>query len=231
VTAKLYQPNIRPPDTAVLPEAALTLGMAVLRQLAWVGWLIVVLGLSTRIVGRRLTACLLVTAAVYLVYAFVYQTDDASVNLLPALLLITSLLAAGLSRAGAWALLAPLGLLLLNGQAVTPRPAELPRDRAVTILEKAPADAILLTPGDRGIFALWYFQHVEHLGANLAVVDQNLLAFDWYRARLVEQYPSLLALDHDNITHFRTANGQRRAVCDVPPDLAGELVCAHPDTS
>ena len=153
----------------------------------------------------------------------------AFVNLLPVLVLISPLLAAGLSRAGAWSPLFPLGLLLLNVNASDLSADHELRPRALQILESAPPQAILVTPGDRSIFALWYFHHVEDVRGDLTIVDDSLLAFDWYRQRLGSQHPNLQALGDDGFADFREINGRRQTICDVPPDLTGTLVCEPPE--
>ncbi|MFN2138564.1 MAG: DUF2723 domain-containing protein [Candidatus Promineifilaceae bacterium] len=231
VSASIYRANLRLPELAALPSAAAALANSVLRQFAWAGWLLVVLGLTSQIVPRRLSLRLLLTAGAYIVYAFCYQTDDAFVYLLPVAVLAAPLLAAGLARAGAWSLVAPGLLLLLNLQAVTPRELDSPRTRASAIIQAAPDNAILLTPGDRSLFALWYFQHVEGMRQDLILVDKNLLAFDWYRARMAGHYPALTGLEADNAANFVVENNRLYPICDVPSDLLGKFVCRPPTVS
>ncbi|MCB9434796.1 MAG: hypothetical protein H6668_22775 [Ardenticatenaceae bacterium] len=147
--------------------------------------------------------------------------------LLPTLLLLTFPLAAGMegiSRKGAKAqrvdsrlrgndkLLATvlqfcLPLFSLVGYLAQPlaEPVAL-RPAVAEIFAQAPANAMLLTPGDATIFTLWYFHHAEQQRPDLLLVDSNLFAFDWYRQRLADQYPQLRQLTHDDLAAFQQAN-------------------------
>ncbi len=90
-----------------------------------------------------------------------------------------------------------------------------PRALAVAALEAAPPRAVLLTPGDRSLFTLWYFHHVEGLRPDVVLVDANLLPFDWYRSRLAEQQPDLFVPDADDLPAFAQSNARARPVCAV----------------
>lgn len=52
------------------------------------------------------------------------------------------------------------------------------------VMQAAPASAILLTNDDRATFSLWYFRYVLGRRADTLIIDQGLLAFDWYRTQL-----------------------------------------------
>jgi hypothetical protein len=156
---------------------------------------------------------LLGTAVLYILYALNYGTNDAVVLLLPALLLLSLLLVPGLQRLSWLAFLLPAALLLLNYQSV-----DLSKDRSVRtaagpLLRGAPENAILLTPGDQTIFTLWYFQHVEGQRSDLIIIDANLVAFDWYRARLAKHYPDVMGLEEDNVLGLRQMNQGKRPFC------------------
>ncbi len=64
-------------------------------------------------------------------------------------------------------------------------------DFCQAVLQEAPPDAVLLTSTDRQTFALWYCQQVKGLRPDVAVVDQGLIGFDWYRAGLQQDHPDL----------------------------------------
>ena len=134
---------------------------------------------------------------------------------MPALLLLAPLLAAGLNRLKAFALLLPLLLLILNFQSQNLRNDHQVRLAAAVVMPKLPSNAIVLTPGDHSIFSLWYFQHVESLRSDLILVDENLLAFDWYRARLAVRYPELDGLANDNLPLFKELNTRIRPLCEL----------------
>jgi hypothetical protein len=225
VSGRIYHANLRPPEISALFPRILLLGTSLLRQWLWAGWLIVVLGMTTRLLERRQILALAATSLIYLIYGIFYQTEDVIVNLLPILLLLSPLMAAGFSRIGAWSLILPILLLLLNFQALNLRQDRSVRPLAETVLNSAPQKAILLTPGDQSIFTLWYFHHVEGIREDLLLVDANLFAFDWYRKHLNTFYPELAGLEKDDLEAFRISNGLVRPICDVPADLAGAATC------
>lgn len=164
---------------------------------------------TDRPTGRWLAA----TALLYVTFALAYATPDAAVLLLPALLLLAVLVAPALNRLGWAALLLPVTLLLIGYPARDLSDQPGPRAAAESLLRAAPANALLLTPGDRTIFTLWYFQHVEGARPDLRLVDANLFAFDWYRARLRERYPDILVPAGDDLTTLQDANIATRPVC------------------
>ncbi len=161
--------------------------------------------------GRRrawLLASGLTFAALNL-YALGYNTADSVVYLVPAFVIGSLWLGVGLaallrdlgSRAPErrWltllllslALATPAWLLARNGAAL-----DLSRDRTVprfcqAVAREAPSGAILLTTTDRQTFALWYCQHVRGLRPDLAVVDEGLTGFEWYRAGVQQTHPGL----------------------------------------
>jgi hypothetical protein len=101
-------------------------------------------------------------------------------------------------------------------------------------MQSAPEGALLLTPGDRTIFTLLYFQRVEGIRPDLRLVDANLFAFDWYRARLKEQYPAVCVPEEDDLIGLQRQNERTRPFCLVglvaPPAQfpAGERITTQP---
>jgi hypothetical protein len=163
--------------------------------------------------SRRLLAVLAATIIFYVGYAVLYQTADAPVLLLPAVLLSAILFAPLLDYAGPAAILLPVVLVALNFQPLNAAGDRSVRPLAEQLLAGAPANAILLTPGDRSIFTLWYFQAVEAQRPDLILVDSNLFAFSWYRQRLERQFPELRALQADDLPAFQQANQGQRPFC------------------
>jgi hypothetical protein len=94
------------------------------------------------------------------------------------------------------------------------------------VMAKAPPGGLIFTHGDQDSFAAWYFQIVLRQRADLAVVVEPLLAFDWYRENLAVTYPAL-AIPAQPATSWRQALSQanRRPVCDTVPDSATALTC------
>jgi hypothetical protein len=218
VSARLYAANLHfPPDAGRLLDSlpALVLGPLGL----------ILAGGAARIGSKRAKAYFLAenkrvemaalagATMLYGGFALIYDTPDAAITLIPGLMLLALLFAAGLERLGPAALLLPALLV------VTAFPGQdISRDRQVRplvekLLHEAPANAILLTPGDRTIFTLWYFQHVEDQRPDLRLVDANLFAFDWYRARLSRQFPDVTVPEDDDLAAFQRLNEVGRPFC------------------
>lgn len=178
---------------------------------------------------RRLAAVLVGTAAAYALFALLYDTPDAAVLLLPGLMALAVVIAPALDGLGTASLIAPALIALLSFGRMDLRGDAQPRALAETLLAQLPERAIVLTPGDRTIFTLWYFQHVEGQRPDLVLVDRNLFAFDWYRSRLAERYPDLAALAADDLAAFARENAAARPFCaagllaatDLPDPLTG----------
>jgi hypothetical protein len=209
ISGQLYRPNVfsLPPAEILtrLPHWLQTLA----RQFAWASLLLLPLARQRRLLP------LFLTAAAYFFYALTYRSSDAIVFLLPALLLLSIPLKNGLERLGPAALVLPLALLALNYHSFNaPPPADL-RLLAGRHFSSLPPSAIVLTPGDETIFALWYFQHVEGQRPDLVLVDGNLFAFDWYRHHLHQRYPWLTHLEQDDLARFQEQNRPLRPFCFV----------------
>lgn len=141
---------------------------------------------------RAVTLPLFLTALLYFLYTLTYNTHDALILLLPAILLGSLLLAETLHHFGRLAFLLPLALLLLNFTQQNLREEQMIRSFAIQQLQAAPTNAILLMSGEGLLFTLWYFQHGEGLRPDLILVDKNLFAFDWHRQQLQKHYPDVM---------------------------------------
>ncbi len=227
VSGQLYAANLRWP-----PDARLA---GLLRALA-VGPVALLAGRV--VIGRRVAAparpadrwplLLGATAGLYTLFALAYGTPDAAVLLLPALLLLAFLLAPRLNAPGAWSVVLPLALAAAGLVARADSPPS-PHAAAVAALAAAPPRALLLTPGDRSLFALWYAHHVEGQRPDVIIADTNLFAFDWYRLRLARQQPDLFVPATDDLLAFQRSNAAARPVCAVSltaaPASAPRLYC------
>ncbi len=143
------------------------------------------------------------------IYALGYDTADSVVYLVPAFVLGCTWLGIGLSRLLHWvyqwrrndrwliplmltlAFATPLWMLVRNGAAL-----DLGDDRGGehfcrTVMNQAPPNAILLSTTDRQTFALWYCQQVNDLRPDVAIVDEGLRGFEWYRIGLQRFHPDL----------------------------------------
>ncbi len=224
VSGEIYRPNLfHAPLSSLWPR---------LLQTAALTWPLLLTGCLTLFTpqpkaesgaGRRLWLCL----GLYLIGSLGYDTPDAVVLWLPGALLFSAALAPRLRLLSKSALLLPALALALNlpVQALG-RDAEL-RSLVEPLLAQAPARALVLTPGDDSIFALWYFQQIEKQRPDLIFVDVNLFAFDWYRRHLQDQYPELAHLAGDDVAGFREANATGRAVCTLKLAPGAELDCTR----
>jgi len=173
------------------------------------------------------------TSLLYVAFALLYDTPDAAVLLLPAFLILALLAAPLLERFDVFVWLLPIALVALTFGARDLRgqkPEQSPRVLAEGILRSAPENALLLTPGDRTIFTLLYFQQVEGARPDLRLVDANLFAFDWYRIRLRERYPDVSIPAEDDLEALWRENGSSRPFCLVglvePPPEAFIMAAA-----
>jgi hypothetical protein len=214
VSGRIYHDNALALPPAAWPARLWSWGKTLLAGFLGVGWVLIIASMATRGKRRRNWA-LGGTAVLYLLYAFTYRAPDALVLTLPALLLLTPPLADGLRRVGNAALLLPLALLLINFPSQRLTIADSVRPAAVAALAAAPPEAIVLTPGNETIFALWYAHHVLGRRPDLILVDANLFAFDWYRERLGDRHPALDALEEDNLARFRRENGKSRPIYEI----------------
>jgi hypothetical protein len=235
VSGRLYHPNLfsLPPEAlaARLREWAIILP----GQFLWAGFVMIGIGFvkivsskRSAVNGRLFTAyCLLLTALLYLLYALGYNTPDAIVFTLPALLLCAILLGMGLRGLGAWSLVLPLLLLLLNFQAQNLRQERVVRPFTQTLLQQTPANALLLSADETTTFTLWYFHHVEGQRPDIIVVDTNLFAFDWYRNRLQAQHSDLFVPEKDDLAAFYAGNEGARPLCHVQlhPNRVPDILC------
>jgi hypothetical protein len=192
------------------------------RPHVWSAPLLVVGGLLAPIIltrrghgPRQVVWGLGLTIAAYGMIALLYQTPDAFVLLLPGLLLATALLFTTITLPPVIMAAIPLALLVAGFNRQNLSADRAVRPMAEAVLDAAPADALILTPGDRTIFTLWHFHHVEGRRPDVVLVDTNLMAFDWYRARLSEQYPALLGLGSDDPAAFRSLNAARHPLCEA----------------
>ena len=220
VSGRIYQPNLFAlPPSEFWPRLANWLSIFAL-QLGVLGWGMLVWD------GRSLTEKRwlgsLGTAGFYLIYAFFYNTQDAIVLTLPAWLIFSLCLTPALSKLKKWALILPGIAVLLHLSSQAGANIHNIRQQAERIMGPAPTDAILLTSGDPDIFALWYFHHIEKMRPDIILVDDQLFAFDWYRQALKQQWPTLRALEEDNLTLFNAANQPQRTICQVGFSPAAE---------
>jgi hypothetical protein len=231
VSAQLYRPNVFGLPPPEWPVRLAEWSRLFLEQVAYVGVVLLLVGFFGRIkTYRRLLTGLTATTLLYIIYAFTYNTFDAAVLLLPALFLLSVILGFGLQYLGRAAIILPLALLWLNLSQPEPgywtiNQAAPVRSAADTLLATVPAEAILLTPGDPTLTAMWYFHHVEGKRPDIIIIDGNLFQFTWYREQLGRDYPFLQHLAQDDLPGFIEQNRQSRPLCETSLIPPGNLEC------
>ncbi len=143
-------------------------------------------------------------------YAIAYNTTDSYVYLLPVDVSWTVMLAAGTRRIAQelstarpnWSHLVPhllaVGLLLLavnaarvHWSAIDLSQDHTSRDYGTNVLRQVQDDAILISVTDHHTFTLWYFLRIVTPRPRVALVDADLLGYDWYVDGLRRTYPWL----------------------------------------
>jgi hypothetical protein len=217
VSGRLYRPNVLALPMSDWGPRLAQWGTAAGRSYSWMALPLIIAGsyVLWRAKRPRLILLVLLTVALYWLYAFTYSTNDGFVFFLPALLLLSILLGFGAGSHPGLGLFLLLLLVALNlpeqrldvGSSIRP-PAE-------RLLQQVPREAIVLTPGDQTIATLWYFHHVEGERPDLIIIDGNLFQFGWYREQIAETYPDLRHLAVDDLEGFRQQNRLFRPVCDL----------------
>jgi hypothetical protein len=171
---------------------------------------------------KRLACVSLFTFLLISIYAIGYNTTDSYIYLLPAFFIFAWWIGWGLYKLGdeGAGLLAPKGPLVPKLQFGNERGIigwgllllpllslwlnfsgqDLSRDREASdytrqSLQLAAPKAIIITDDDARTFALWYGRYGLALRPDVAIVNSNLLAYDWYRQILHQAHPNLLLTD------------------------------------
>ena len=220
ISAKIYKANLFHVSQIQLRHRMITWGWTLLKQFTLLGLPLIILGWVESTKDKQSSSFTIekaggLTAVIFIIYAIGYSTKDAIIFLLPALLLFTPLLALGLHNIGKLSLILPVALLLLNFNEQNLSNDIKLRVQAMQLFQSVPTNAIILTPGDATIFALWYFQHVEAQREDLILIDSNLLAFEWYRHQMKQQYPQLVSLEKDDLDSFQQYNSALRPLCTI----------------
>jgi len=230
-----------------LPTRLLAWTGLLAQQFGWVGLMVVALGAAVLwTTDRSLLRATGTTVALCSVFAVGYNTSDSYLYLVPALVCLGLWLGTGVNwlicalaarahRAARVA--AALAVVLPLMAAVYRFPAlDLSDDRAAgdfgaAILGQAPPGAVILSQRDDHTFALWYFQYALGRRPDIAVVDPDLLGYDWYTAhlsrRLAAPGPADLLLTGGDEGLQRAAKTLGRPVCWIGSEGTG-LTCAEP---
>ena len=212
-----------------------------LQQLGVLGALLVFIVLAVLFKPSRLYLATCWLTLIYSVFSILYYSPDLYVYLIPALMA----LAIWIGLSGNWIVerashvfpyLMPIAIfgisLVFIVRAVHAIPTmSLSSERnaeeyAQTVLDSAPARAVIFTEGDEATFSLWYFHYAYRRRPDIAVVCDDLLVQPWYRDVLRQNYPDLVVPEHPQEQDIIMDNPQR-TMCHLAPDLQASLICSH----
>ncbi len=208
VSGRLYQRYLFSLPLGELPGRLIRWAQLGVAQLTLPGAALALVGLEAR--WRRMPrgwlGASLASVALCSAYAIGYHTSDSYVYLLPVFLIAVAWLAQGALCAGDWLAtrrawlgwpgwLAPALLALWLAGSNYAR-LDLHNDAEVagwadSVLQTAPAGALLVTGADGHTFALDYLQWVEGRRTDLLAVDAELLPYPWYQQQLIRRHPEL----------------------------------------
>lgn len=216
VSGRIYQPNIFSASNQLIQSRLLTWSAALGWQLGYIGWGLVAYAIYKKRPAAEKLLPLCGSAILYIFYALGYDSFDAAVLTLPALLLLSVGLIFTLQSLPKSSLFLPLVLLTLNFQSLSYDDSDQIQTISQAVLQQVPERAIVLTEGGgQTIFTLWYFHHVEGIRPDLVIIDRDLFAFDWYRHQLQSQYPNLKHPIKDDLEGFEAQNRPLRPFCHV----------------
>ena len=208
VTAKQYQPFAFGLDPAAMPGRLSAWSWLLGDQFGW--W-----GLAISLAGawwswkrdRGFALFALAWMLLTVVYAFLYDTGDSHVYLVPAMMLLAlwwgegarSLIRLVHRSRPRWRrlalgaiLLLPLGSLALHWQAADPDDDWIVHAYIHQVLDQAAPGSLILVRDDGPTFSLWYALYAEGQRPDVALVSGPLLAYIWYRDQVRHSYPELI---------------------------------------
>ena len=178
----------------------------------------------------------LMTFAIYSIYAIGYNVTDSYVYLLPVYLIYTLWIARGIQyllRAltlgcEEWSrpktalpytalLILPLVSLYVNWGHVDLSGDYTAYDYGSEVFAQVPDRSIIITATDGHTFTLWYFGRVVTDRDQVAVLDRDLLGYDWYVQGIRQSYPWLRLPQNTpssdvNLDDLLRANSQSAAI-------------------
>ncbi|MCB0155797.1 MAG: DUF2723 domain-containing protein [Anaerolineae bacterium] len=211
VGGALYRHFLFALPPAYLPMRILGALQLLLQSFQW--WGGVVGGIGWQFLAQRHPAAAygsLASFGLFAAYAIGYNTTDSMVYLLPALLIFALWLGWGLYHLSSlgqaylvkkWGyssnllrgvlLLLPLISLGLNFSQQDLRKDLEAYDYAQETLQQVEPEAIIIADNDPQTFALWYGRYGLGLRSDVAIINSNLLFYDWYRQILRRYHPRL----------------------------------------
>lgn len=213
VSGAVYRPYLSIPTPPVLLQRLSGWAGIWVRDVGVIGLALALLGLWRGLeTDRRFSLFGLTYVIVLSAYAICYATVDSYLYLIPAAIIVALWLARGaimtLRAIQAWAcrhsqrrLVTVSAIVLLSALPLASLTAryealDLSDDYeaynyAERVLEAAAPSAIIISDGDEQTFALWYLRYGLKKCLDVAVVDGNLLDFDWYRHDVAARHAQL----------------------------------------
>jgi hypothetical protein len=211
-----------------------------IQQLGIIGLLLIFIVLGVLFKPSRLYITTGWLVLVYSAFSILYYSPDSYVYLIPALISLSIWIGLGSKWitekvSQRFPFLKPVMIIAISAFFIL-RPIlaipvmSLSADRDVeqyaqTILNLAPAQAILFSEGDEATFSLWYFHYVYHLRPDIAVISRDLLVQPWYSTVLRHNYPDLVIPDDPQEPDIILDNPQR-PICRLAPDLQASIECS-----
>ena len=212
ITGQQYNVYLNDPTPGALINGIGNWVKALPTEFTWFGVALLVVGLviyGTQLRGflvASLLWCILLAG-----FSGLYEAENtANTYTLPLMATVAVWMGFGLvgvvELVGKWWLTAPaaravmavaltgglaLALAVVNGPAVDVRNEREPYAFAQSTFAALPENTLVLTELDTHSFTLWYYQFVEGMRPDLAVVDRRLLRFDWYRDNVARLFPDL----------------------------------------
>lgn len=156
--------------------------------------------------NRSLAAAFCASLLLGLVWAIGFNTSDSLLSLLPGWIILALAVGAGVAAALDWlaswnrraalaaallAIVLAMAPAALHWQAQNLRNDLAAEQFYSQVLRHAPAEAVILTAGDRATFALWYGRYGLGLRPDVILVSRDLWSLPSYRATVASQHPDL----------------------------------------
>jgi hypothetical protein len=236
VSAELYRGYVLTVPLNEYPSRLIAFAQLLVTQFGWFGVLLGAIGVWRAFIGpNKNWRGIMLTLALYTIFALGYNTPDSSLYLIPVWWF------------GAWAiaygslefiqmitrlsfLLHPSSLILLliilvPGLTIATNYASMnlsadraAKDFARTVLTQAPLDAILITRDDAHTFTLWYYRLVESQRPDTTIIDARMAGYAWYDPMLIAQGQAPRLPDYDPqdtwLERLRAAN-PTRPICEI----------------
>lgn len=240
VTAKQYQPFAFGLEPAAMPVRAMVWAGILGDQFGWWGLALALAGAwSLWQRDRHLAKFAMAWMLLIAVYAFLYDTGDSHVYLVPAVMLMALWWGEGAAQLVGlvrlqrrewlrWVvvavLLLPVLSLALHWRAVRPDDDWQAHAFVYRAMDVAEPGSVIVVRADGPTFALWYGLYAEEVRTDVSVINGPLLAYYWYRDNMRHLYPHLILNEpgpevesFDDLVYDLVVSNRSRTVYAVDP--------------